>query len=60
MAIIYNYQCVVCDKVVEVQHKMSEKPEVLCPSCNTPMRKCIGGHTTIKFNGDWYSNKGHY
>jgi putative FmdB family regulatory protein len=42
---IYLYKCLKCGNIIEVRHKMSEKPEIKCPTCNELMEKKIS-----KFN----------
>jgi len=34
----YDYKCSSCGNVFEVEHPMSESPEVVCPSCGEATR----------------------
>lgn len=49
---MYDYQCknTECDNdtVVEVLHKMAEKPELLCSTCDTKLTKVIVAPNTPK------------
>ena len=38
---VYEYQCKKCKKVIEVVHKVNDKPEVLCPKCGSKTKKII-------------------
>ena len=42
----YDYKCSSCGNVFEVEHPMSESPEVVCPSCANvcPVGDIKGGH----------------
>ena len=42
----YDYKCSSCGNVFEVEHPMSETPEVVCPSCGAEM-----GRT--KYDPEW-------
>ena len=35
----YDYKCTSCGNVFEVEHPMSETPEVVCPNCGAPASK---------------------
>lgn len=44
----YDYKCSSCGNVFEVEHPMSETPEVVCPSCGAPAAKTFSA-SGIKF-----------
>ena len=44
----YDYKCTSCGNVFEVEHPMSETPEVVCPSCGAPASKTFSA-SGIKF-----------
>jgi putative FmdB family regulatory protein len=42
---VYEYKCVGCERVFEVNHSINEKPVVFCPECNSHAQKIISGGT---------------
>jgi putative FmdB family regulatory protein len=51
----YDYRCVSCDIIVEVQHGMKESPVILCACCDQPMTRVISGGAGIIWKGTgWY------
>lgn len=50
----YDYQCEKCGKVFEEFHKMSEQPELKCPSCGGKPKRMIGGGAGIVFKGSGF------
>ena len=51
----YDYKCTSCGNVFEVEHPMSETPEVVCPSCGAPASKTFSA-SGIKFEGSGFYN----
>ena len=51
----YDYKCSSCGNVFEVEHPMSETPEVVCPSCGSPAAKTFSA-SGIKFEGSGFYN----
>ena len=51
----YEYKCTSCGNVFEVEHPMSETPEVVCPSCGAPASKTFSA-SGIKFDGSGFYN----
>lgn len=45
----YDYKCTSCGNVFEVEHPMTETPEVVCPSCGAPASKTFSA-SGIKFD----------
>ena len=37
----YDYKCTSCGNVFEVEHPMSETPEVVCPNCGCTVQEPI-------------------
>lgn len=35
----YDYRCTSCGHVFDVEHGMTERPEVVCPVCGKPAEK---------------------
>jgi len=29
----YDYKCLLCEHVYEIEHKITEDPEIMCPKC---------------------------
>lgn len=52
----FDYECPDCKEVKEVQHGMSENPDIICPKCQKKMTKVITGGTGFSLKGQgWYS-----
>ena len=51
----YDYKCTACGKVFEVEHPMSERPEVSCPDCGARAEQVFGTYG-IEFKGSGYYN----
>jgi putative FmdB family regulatory protein len=49
---VYDYRCsdVKCSSVFEVQHKMSESPETVCPECGAVSCRLFGGDVPFIWN----------
>jgi putative FmdB family regulatory protein len=50
----YEYECNACGHIVDVFHKMTEKPRVKCPECGNATRKKIGAGAGIIFKGSGF------
>lgn len=51
----YDYRCTSCGNVFEVEHGMTERPEVTCPSCGGAADKVFSA-IGIKFEGSGFYN----
>lgn len=51
----YDYRCTSCGTVFEVEHAMTEHPEVSCPSCGAAAEKVFSA-SGIKFVGSGFYN----
>ena len=51
----YDYRCTACEKVFEVEHGMTEHPEVTCPDCGAPATKVFNA-SGIRFEGSGFYN----
>jgi putative FmdB family regulatory protein len=49
---IYDYRCTVCQRWLEVFHKIDEAIDVECPECGAEARKQFSAHQTFRFYGD--------
>lgn len=49
---IYEYQCVKCKNVMEVTHKMNDKPQITCLKCGEKAKKIVStGGFILKGDG---------
>lgn len=53
---VYEYECKGCDKVFEVQQKISEAPLSTCPECQGPVRKLMSMTSFQLRGGGWYAD----
>ena len=51
----YDYRCTACGEVFEVEHAMTERPEVSCPKCGAKAEKVFTA-SGIKFAGSGFYN----
>jgi putative FmdB family regulatory protein len=51
----YDYKCSACGQVFEVEHPMSEKPEISCPSCGAHADRVFDA-SGISFTGSGFYN----
>lgn len=51
----YDYRCPSCGNQFEVEHPMSEHPEVTCPACGTVAQQVFGA-SSIVFKGSGFYN----
>ncbi len=51
----YDYRCSGCGKVFEVEHGMTERPDVACPDCGAAAEKVFNA-SGIKFEGSGFYN----
>ena len=51
----YDYICTACNHIFEVEHPMSERPEVVCPVCGAPAERHFGS-SSIVFKGSGFYN----
>ena len=51
----YDYKCPKCDIVSEIEHPMSEHPEVRCPECGGIANQVFGA-SGIVFKGSGFYN----
>ena len=49
----YDYRCTACGEVFEVEHAMTERPEVSCPKCGAKAEKVFTA-SGIKFAGSGF------
>ena len=51
----YDYRCTSCGKVFEVEHGMTEHPDVTCPDCGAAAEKIFNA-SGIEFKGSGFYN----
>lgn len=54
----YDYKCLECGTVIEVEHKADEQPDLVCKKCgSTKFKKLIGRVGVILKGEGWYSKE---
>jgi len=53
---VYEYECPACEKVFEVQQKISDDPLRECPECGGPVKKLISQSAFHLKGGGWYKD----
>lgn len=51
----YDYRCTACNKVFEVEHGMTEHPDITCPECGAAATKVFNA-SGIRFEGSGFYN----
>lgn len=51
----YDYRCTSCGTVFEVEHGMSERPAIACPTCGNAAEKVFSA-SGIEFKGSGFYN----
>lgn len=53
---VYEYECSTCEKVFEVQQRMSDDPLTNCPDCDGEVKKLVSMSSFHLKGGGWYSD----
>ncbi len=53
---VYEYECSACDKVFEVQQRISDNPLEICPECDGEVKKLVSVSSFQLKGGGWYSD----
>lgn len=53
---VYEYECPSCEKVFEVQQRMSDEPLKNCPDCEAEVRKLVSVSSFQLKGGGWYTD----
>ena len=53
---VYEYECPACEKVFEVQQRMSDDPLSVCPDCSGQVKKIVSMSSFHLKGGGWYSD----
>ncbi len=53
---VYEYECPACEKIIEVQQRMSDDPLTVCPDCAGPVKKIMSMSSFTLKGGGWYAD----
>jgi putative FmdB family regulatory protein len=53
---VYEYECSGCQKVFEVQQRISDEPLTQCPECEGEVKKIISMTSFQLKGGGWYAD----
>jgi len=53
---IYEYECAHCEKVFEVQQRISDDPLETCPDCHGAVKKLVSVSSFQLKGGGWYAD----
>jgi len=53
---VYEYECPACEKVIEVQQRISDDPLTECPECGGEVKKLVSMSSFHLKGGGWYSD----
>ena len=53
---VYEYECNDCQKVFEIQQRMSDDPLSICPECEGSVRKLMSMSSFHLKGGGWYAD----
>ncbi len=53
---VYDYECPACEETLEVQHKISETPNVRCPECKKKCKRVISMSSFVLKGRGWASD----
>lgn len=53
---VYEYECPACEKVFEVQQRISDDPLSTCPDCGGEVKKLVSMSSFQLKGGGWYSD----
>ncbi len=51
-----EYECPACEKIFEVQQRMSDDPLSQCPDCEGPVTKIMSRSSFQLKGGGWYAD----
>ena len=53
---VYEYECPACEKVIEVQQRISDDPLSTCPDCGGEVKKLVSMSSFHLKGGGWYAD----
>lgn len=51
---LYDYKCLKCKKIFEVEQKISSSPLENCPNCGGPVKRIISSGVGVVFKGSGF------
>ena len=51
----YDYRCIACNSVFEVEHGMRERPQITCPSCGAPCTRVLNASGIVLKGSGFYN-----
>lgn len=54
----YDYKCLLCQHIYEIEHKITEDPEIMCPKCTFKCQRQISKNVAFETPVDveWEKN----
>ena len=53
---VYEYKCSACERVFEVQQKISDAPLTICSECGGEVKKLVSASAFHLKGGGWYAD----
>ncbi len=53
---VYEYECKGCEKIIEVQQRMTDDPLETCPDCQGKITKLMSMSSFQLKGGGWYAD----
>ncbi len=53
---VYEYECVDCGNIFEIQQKMADAPLTVCPECEGTVKKLMSMSSFQLKGGGWYAD----
>jgi len=53
---VYEYECSGCQKIFEMQQRMTDAPISVCPQCGGSVRKLVSMSSFQLKGGGWYTD----
>jgi putative FmdB family regulatory protein len=51
---LYDYKCLKCGKIFEIEQKISDKPLEKCPACPGKVKRIISSNIGVVFKGSGF------
>ncbi|CAK8714649.1 MAG: putative regulatory protein, FmdB family [Candidatus Electronema aureum] len=53
---VYEYKCSTCERVFELQQKISDPPLTICSECGSTVKKLVSASAFHLKGGGWYAD----